>query len=127
MNAVVLAAGRSGDDSQGAFGTDCKCLVEIAGRRIIHWVPDALRDSSEIDRTVVIGPEDALRAAGVTEEIISNDAGSYADRVASGLRAARSDRVLLIAPHVPTLQAGPLDAHIAGCLRADVEAARSSQ
>jgi CTP:molybdopterin cytidylyltransferase MocA len=122
MNAVVLAAGRSGDDFQKAFGTEYKCLVEVAGRPIIQWVLEALRASSAIDRIVVIGPEQALRAAGVTEEIISNDTGSYADSVGTGLRAAASDRVLLIAADVPLLQADALDRYLADCLRRDADA-----
>jgi len=122
MDAVVLAAGRSGDDFRKAFGTEHKCLVEVAGRPIIHWVLDALRASSEISRIVVIGPAQALRAAGVTEEIIANDSGSYADSVGIGLRAARSDRVLLIAADIPLLQVGGLDRYIADCLRADADA-----
>ena len=122
MNAVVLAAGRSGDDFQKAFGTEYKCLVEVAGRPIILWVIEALRASSAIDRIVVIGPEQALRAAGVTEEIIPNDSGSYADSVGAGLRAATSRQVLLIAADVPLLQVGSLDRYIADCLRVDADA-----
>jgi GTP:adenosylcobinamide-phosphate guanylyltransferase len=122
MNAVVLAAGRSGDDFQKAFGTEFKCLVEVAGRPIIHWVLDALRASSEIDRIVVIGPEQALRKAGVTEEIIPNDTGSYTDSVGVGLRAATSARVLLIAADVPLLQADALERYIGSCLRSDADA-----
>ena len=122
MDAVVLAAGRSGDDFQKAFGTEYKCLVEVAGRPIIEWVLEALRGSSAIGRILVIGPERALRAAGVTEEIIPNDSGSYTDSVGAGLRAATSDRVLLIAADVPLLHTGALDRYIADCLGAGADA-----
>jgi len=122
MDAVVLAAGRSGDDFQKAFGTAYKCLVEVGGRPIIQWVLDALRASSEIERIVVVGPAEALRAADVTEEIIPNDGGSYTDSVGAGLRVAASDRVLLIAADVPLLQVGGLDRYIADCLRTDADA-----
>jgi CTP:molybdopterin cytidylyltransferase MocA len=121
MNAVVLAAGRSGDDFRKAFGTECKCLVEVAGRPIIEWVLEALRASSVIDRIVVIGPEQVLRAAGVTEEIIANDTGSYADSVGIGLRAAAGDRVLLLAADIPLLEADALDRYLADCLAGDAD------
>ena len=121
MNAVVLAAGRSGDDFQKAFGAEHKCLVEVAGRPIIHWVLDALRSSSGTDRIIVIGPEPALRASGVTEEIIANDTGSYADSIEAGLRVATSDRVLLIAADVPLLRAGALDDYLGECLGTEAD------
>ena len=121
MDAVLLAAGRSGDDFSEAFSTEHKCLVRVAGRPIIRWVLDALRASPLIGRVIVIGPEQPLRSAGVAEEIIPNEDGSYADSVAAGLRAATGDRVLIIAADVPLLKSGALDRYIADCLRTDAD------
>ena len=122
IDAVVLAAGRSGDDFQQAFGTPYKCLVDIAGRPMIHWVLDTLRASSLIDRIVVIGPERELREAGVREQIIANDDGGYTESVRAGLRAVSSDRVLVLAADVPLLQVSGLDRYLGDCLRSDADA-----
>lgn len=122
MDAVVLAAGRSGEDFQRAFGIEYKCLVEVAGRPIIQWVLEALRVSAAVDRIMVIGPEGSLRATGVTEDIIPNDTGSYTDSVGAGLRVAASDRVLLIAADVPLLRFQSLNSYLSDCLRTDADA-----
>ena len=121
MDAVVLAAGRSGEDFQRAFGTEYKCLVEVAQRPILHWVLDALRGSSAIDRIVVMGPAAPLRAAGVTAPTFPNEAGSYAETVGAALRAAESERVLLIAADVPLVRPGGLDRYIGDCLQTEAD------
>jgi GTP:adenosylcobinamide-phosphate guanylyltransferase len=121
MDAVVLAAGRSGEDFQRAFGTEYKCLVEVARRPILHWVLDALHDARAIDRVVVMGPAAPLRAVGVASATFPNEASSYAETVGAALRVAESERVLLIAADVPLVRPAGLDRYIADCLRTEAD------
>jgi CTP:molybdopterin cytidylyltransferase MocA len=116
VNAVILAAGRSGDDFREAFGTVHKCLVEVAGRPMIHWVLDAVRGAWHIDHIVVVGPEGPLRAAGVDAQLVHQDDGCYPDSLSAGVEAVNGDRLLVIAADVPLLLPDGLDRYIASCL-----------
>jgi GTP:adenosylcobinamide-phosphate guanylyltransferase len=65
--AVVLAAGRGPDDPMAkAFGVTHKCTVPVAGKPMLDWVLDALRQAS-IAKPIVI----AIDAADATTK--SND------------------------------------------------------
>jgi len=121
MDAMMLAAGKSGEDFYGAFGTEYKCLVEVARRPILDWVLRALRGSSAIGRIVVIGPVERLRAIGVTAETLPIETGSYAESVGTALRAAEGERVLLIAADVPLVRPEGLDRYIADCLQNEAD------
>jgi CTP:molybdopterin cytidylyltransferase MocA len=121
LNAVVLAAGRSGSDFWEAFGTAHKCLIEVGGRPMISWVLDALRGARCIDRIVVVGPEGPLRSAGVDVQLIHRDEGSYPDSLGAGVEAASGDKVLVIAADVPLLRPEGLDRYVTDCLRSGAE------
>ena len=116
LNAVILAAGLSGDDFGRTFGTVHKCLVEVAGRPMIHWVLDALRGARCVDRFVVVGPEDLLLPAGVEAPVIHNDGGTYTDSLRVGVGSVRGDRVLVIAADVPLVLPGGVDEYVTNCL-----------
>ena len=116
LNAVILAAGLSGDDFGRTFGTAHKCLVEVAGRPMIHWVLDALRGARSVDRVVVVGPEGPLRSAGVKAEIVHQDGGAYTDSLHTGVGSVSGAKVLVIAADVPLLLADGLDEYVTDCL-----------
>ncbi|UCC67122.1 MAG: NTP transferase domain-containing protein [Armatimonadota bacterium] len=116
LNAVILAAGRSGDDFGRTFGTVHKCLVKVAGRSMIHWVLDALRGASSVDRVVVVGPEGPLRSAGVKAQLVHQDGGAYTDSLHAGVGSVSGDKVLVIAADVPLLLVEGLDEYVTDCL-----------
>ncbi len=116
LNAVILAAGRSGDDFGRAFGTVHKSLVKVGGRPMIHWVLDALRGARCVDRLVVVGPEAPLRSAGVEAPLVHQDGGPYTDSLRAGVGSVRGDKVLVIAADVPLVLPGGVDEYVADCL-----------
>jgi CTP:molybdopterin cytidylyltransferase MocA len=116
LNAVILAAGRSGDDFGRAFGTIHKCLVEMAGRPMIQWVLDAVRGARCVDRLVVVGPEGPLRSAGVEAPVVHQDGGTYTDSLQAGVGSVRGDTVLVIAADVPLVLPDGVDEYVTDCL-----------
>lgn len=121
LNAVILAAGRSGDDFGRAFGAVHKCLVEVAGRPMIHWVLDALREARSIDGLVVVGPEGPLRSAGVEAPLVHQDGGAYTDSLRAGVRSVRGDKVLVIAADVPLVLPDGVDEYVIDCLASQAD------
>jgi CTP:molybdopterin cytidylyltransferase MocA len=116
LNAVILAAGHSGDDFGRAFGTVHKCLVEVTGRPMIHWALDALRGARCVDRLVVVGPEGPLRSAGVEAPLVHQDGGTYMDSLRAGVGSVIGDKVLVMAADVPLVLPGGLDEYVTDCL-----------
>jgi GTP:adenosylcobinamide-phosphate guanylyltransferase len=123
LNAVILAAGCSGDDFRSAFATVHKCLAEVAGRPMIRWVLDAVAGARYVNRIIVVGPEGPLLSLGVQAQaqLVPQDGGSYPESLRAGVEAAAGDKVLLIAADVPLLRAEGLDKYLLDCLRSKAD------
>ncbi len=87
MDAIVTAGGIFKPDNPlyQQFGIEKKALLPIAGKPMISWVLDALRNSGEIDHMAVVGlkPEDLNRADNKLHFAAST--GNLVDNVYAGL------------------------------------------
>jgi GTP:adenosylcobinamide-phosphate guanylyltransferase len=108
VDAVVLAGG------DGAI-IDPTCrfkgLLPIAGRPMVAWVVDALREASEIAEIAVVVPtaEDLGVWADTVDKLVVSD-GSILDNIIAGVSAFRSIKpVLLITGDIPALTPAAVD------------------
>ena len=71
--AIILAAGR-GSRMRELTDTKPKCLLELAGRPLLHWQLDALRDAG-VERIVLVRGYAAHTLVGLARKVerLGND------------------------------------------------------
>jgi GTP:adenosylcobinamide-phosphate guanylyltransferase len=116
-----MAGGRSDPSFESAFGVGRKWEVDVAGEPMIRRVLDGLRAARLVCDVHVCGPPRALRAAGVSEPVLSCEGDSLSATLGVALRRATDERALLIAADVPLVGGTALDRWIAACLEADAD------
>jgi GTP:adenosylcobinamide-phosphate guanylyltransferase len=81
---VILAAGRGADDPMAkAFGVAHKCTIDIAGKPMLHWVLEALRQTTIIKPYVIVIDDVSVVAATVDVDIISAENSAPASAIAA--------------------------------------------
>ncbi|MDP2182184.1 MAG: nucleotidyltransferase family protein [Actinomycetota bacterium] len=106
---VVILAG--GDGAVIDPACRFKGLVTIAGKPMVEWVVDAMRDAELVAEVAVVVPsaEDLGVWADSVDKLVISD-GSFLDNLLAGIRSFRSDRrVLLATGDVPALTGEAVD------------------
>lgn len=108
VDAVVLAGGDG-----AVIDPSCrfKGLLPIAGKPMVQWVAEALRDAEMIREVAVVVPTAEGLGAWVDDigKIVVSD-GSFVDNVVAGVGAFRGDRrVLLTTGDIPAITPAALD------------------
>ncbi len=120
VDAVVLAGG----DGEVIDPTvKIKGLVPIAGKPMIEWVVDAMRDcDSIVDIAVVVPTAENLGSwADKVDKLVISD-GSFIDNLAAGVDAFRNDRsVLVTTGDIPALTPEAIDDYVTKSFEAGAE------
>lgn len=106
---VVILAG--GDGAVIDPGCRFKGLVPIAGKPMVEWVVEAMRQAELVAEVAVVVPtaEDLGGWADTVDKLVISD-GSFLDNVLAGVRAFRSERrVLVTTGDVPALTGAAVD------------------
>ncbi|MBC9784176.1 nucleotidyltransferase family protein [Heliobacterium chlorum] len=98
MDALILAAGRN-DGPLKAYGVSMEALIPLSGRPMTDYVVQALANSRDIERVVVVGPvELRARYAGDRRITVVSGGDDHLDSLRRGLAALPStDGYILIA------------------------------
>ena len=104
VDAVVLAGGRISGAFARAAGTRVKALAPVGGAPLLSRLAAALRETPELGRVLVVGPEE-LRSALPDRVDWVPERRSGPDNVLAGLEALppETGHVLLCASDLPTL------------------------
>jgi GTP:adenosylcobinamide-phosphate guanylyltransferase len=120
VDAVVLAGGDGAViDPTSRF----KGLLPIAGRPMVEWIVDALREAETVHEVAVVVPtaENLGSWADKVDKLVVSD-GSFAENVIAGVRAFRVDRPLLIATgDIPALIPEAIDDYVNRSLASGAE------
>ena len=120
---VILPAGGRVDDAFAAeAGTPFKAIMEVDGQTVLGRTIRALRGLSEVDRIVVIGPQEVQRHADAQLADLRIDEGKTGpENIFKGLDAlsqhqARSQhRILIVTTDLPFLTTALLRSYIDHC------------
>jgi CTP:molybdopterin cytidylyltransferase MocA len=129
LDVIVLAGGRNSLEMEAATGARSRALIMLAGRTMLSYVIDALRDSPSIGRVFVVGdmpPDPRCQLVPAGETLLDNMlAGIRAAGAGGGspIRAAGadSDRILVATSDTPFLQPEGIEFFIAQGLAADAD------
>jgi GTP:adenosylcobinamide-phosphate guanylyltransferase len=81
---VILAAGRGADDPMAkAFGVAHKCTIDIAGKPMLHWVLEALRQTTITKPYVIVVDDVSVIAATVDVDVIRAEDSAPASAIAA--------------------------------------------
>jgi len=112
VDAVVLAGGDGGViDPAVRF----KGLLAIAGKPMVEWVVDALREAESIHEVAVVVPTAENLGSWVdkVDKLVVSD-GEFADNILAGVRSFREERPILIATgDIPALTPSAIDDYVA--------------
>lgn len=115
MNAIVTAGGipQPGEPLYDYSKGQSKALIDVAGKRMVQWVLDALGDAKEVDQIILIGLEEkdnltckkpvhyipnqgrmlANIVAGVNKSLEINQDGEYVLIVSSDIPTVKSHMI----------------------------------
>jgi len=120
VNAVVLAGGDGMViDSEYRF----KGLLPIAGRPMVSWVVDGLRESETVGEVAVVLPTAENLGSWVdTVDKLVLGHESFIDNLSAGMDAFRDERpVLVVTGDVPTITGEAIDDFVRQALERDAE------
>lgn len=117
VDAIVLAGALSRPPLTTVSDEPLEALIPVAGRPMVQWVIDALRECAAIDKIVIVGPSEDLRKR-VTGEclIFVNSADSILNNVKRGLSQIPSaHKALVVTADIPLLTGKAVDDFLAHC------------
>lgn len=120
VDAVILAGG---DGAVIDPTVSVKGLVPVAGKPMVEWVVDALREADSIAEVAVVIPADADTApwAHKVDHLVVSQ-GRFVDNVLAGVDAFDSDRRVLVATgDLPALTAQAVDDFVTQSLSREAE------
>lgn len=116
MDAIVTAGGipQSGDPLYTYSNGDSKALIDVGGKPMVQWVLDALSESKNVDKVIVIG---LTAKSGLTCKktlyYLSNQGRMLANIVAGVNKSIelnkKSEYVLLVSSDIPALKGEMVD------------------
>lgn len=101
VDGVILAGGRIEPDLREVTGAEFKGLVPVAGRPMVEWIVNALRELNVVGRVVVVGPRGVLEAVEGVEKV--EERGAFKSNVEAGLEACQAEDILLLPCDIPLL------------------------
>ncbi len=126
--AVVLAGYSTAkpDPLAAAMGFERKALIPIAGKPMVWWVVNALKQSPRVDQIYIVGmgPEDQVDF-GVDVIYVPNQ-NAHFDNVMAGVDAVQAHQpdaefLLFASGDIPALRAETVDWFVAACERMDAD------
>jgi len=105
FNALILAGMKKKGPLEIAENVDNKALIMLDSRPMIEYIVDAVNDSENIDRILVVGPKNELNPyIGKKVEEILNPGNSILENMEIGINFFNSaDNLLLLTSDIPLI------------------------
>ena len=119
FNALILAGTKKKGPLEIAENVDNKALIMINHRLMIDYIVDALNNSKNIDKILVIGPKNELHPSiGKKVEEILNPGNSLLENMEIGLNYFNSsDNLLLLTSDIPLITPEAIDEFLRICTK----------
>jgi len=119
FNALILAGTKKKGPLEIAENVDNKALVTIDSRPMIEYIVDALNNSENIDKILVVGPKNELHPyIGKKVEEILNPGNSILENMKIGLNYFNStDNLLLLTSDIPLITPEAIDEFLRICTK----------
>lgn len=117
MDAIVTAGGRiSGEFAENA-GVEIKALINIAGKPVIESVLEALRGVPEVEKIILIGPEEirSSSAVAIADEFITESPDGAVNLLMGLERCSGSNRAIYSASDLPFLTSDAINKFLGIC------------
>ena len=119
INALILAGTKKKGPLEIDENVDNKALIIINHRLMIDYIVDALNNSKNIDKILVIGPKNELHPSiGKKVEEILNTGNSLLENMEIGLNYFNSsDNLLLLTSDIPLITPEAIDEFLRICTK----------
>jgi molybdopterin-guanine dinucleotide biosynthesis protein A len=119
FNALILAGTKEKGPLEIAENVDNKALITIDGRPMIEYIVDALNNSENIDKILVVGPKNELHPyIGKKVEEILNTGNSILENMEIGLNYFNSaDNLLLLSSDIPLITPEAINEFLSMCTK----------
>ena len=119
LNALILAGTKEKGPLEIAENVDNKALIMIDGRPMIDYIVDALNNSENIDKILVVGPKNELHPyIGKKVEEILNPGNSILENMEIGLNYFNSaDNLLLLSSDIPLITPEAINEFLSICTK----------
>ena len=119
FNALILAGTKEKGPLEIAEKVDNKALIMINGRLMIEYIVDALNNSENIDKIIVVGPKNELHPyIGKKVEEILNSGNSILENMERGLNFFNSDdNLLILTSDIPLITPEAIDEFLNICTK----------
>ena len=119
INALILAGAKKIGPLEIAEKVDNKALIMIDDKPIIAYIVDALNNSENIDKILVVGPKHELYPyIGKKVEAILNPGSSILENMESGLNYFNSDdNLLILTSDIPLITPEAIDEFLKICTK----------
>jgi GTP:adenosylcobinamide-phosphate guanylyltransferase len=119
FNALILAGTKKKGSLEIAENVDNKALIMIEDKPMIAYIVDALNNSENIDKIIVVGPKNELYPyIGKKVEEILNPGNSILENMERGLNFFNSDdNLLLLTSDIPLITPEAIDEFLNICTK----------
>jgi GTP:adenosylcobinamide-phosphate guanylyltransferase len=119
FNALILAGTKKKGSLEIAENVDNKALIMIDDKPMIAYIVDALNNSENIDKIIVVGPKNELYPyIGKKVEEILNPGNSILENMERGLNFFNSDdNLLLLTSDIPLITPEAIDEFLNICTK----------
>ncbi len=123
FNAFVLAGTKEKGPLEITANVENKALIMIKDRPIIEYIIDALNNSENIDKILVVGPKDELYPyIGKKVEEILDPGNSILENMEIGLNYFNSENnLLLLTSDIPLITSQAIDEFIEKCIEKEAD------
>jgi len=119
FNALILAGTKKKGSLEIAENVDNKALIMIDDKPMITYIVDALNNSENIDKIIVVGPKNELHPyIGKKVEEILNPGDSILENMERGLNFFNSDdNLLILTSDIPLITSEAIDEFLNICTK----------
>ncbi len=119
FNALILAGAKEKGPLEIAENVDNKALIRLDSKPMIDYIVDALNNSENIDRILVVGPKNELYPyIGKKVDEILNPGNSILENMEIGLNFFNSaDNLLLLSSDIPLITPEAIDEFLRICTK----------
>lgn len=114
-SAVVLAGSRNDGAMAEASTEQWEALIDLAGKPMVSYVMDALRNSKGVQETVLVGPKDlAPEAQRAGARLIASGDGLI-ENLIRGAKSVGGHKVLVVTSDIPLINGQIVDDFLEKC------------
>lgn len=116
IGALVLAGARNDGPLRQTGDADYEALLPLAGRPLIQYVLDALRQTPSVGTIGIVGPVAELQSQlPLTDEVLIEAAGGLLDNVERGAQELGGEALLVVTADIPFVDGAAIEDFLARC------------